>query len=187
MTRIIAGAAGGRRLAVPPSGTRPTGDRVREALFSAVESLGAIRGARVADLYAGSGAVGLEALSRGAAAVELVEADRKALAVLRGNAAEVGLPGATVVAERVERWAATSTGRFDLVFADPPYALPAVELAEVLGLVAQRLLAPSALVVVERGRRGSDWEWPAGLVGLRERRYGEAVLWYGRAAPVQAG
>lgn len=184
MTRLIAGRAGGRRLAVPPKGTRPTSDRAREGLFSTLESLGGLQGLRVADLYAGSGAVGLEALSRGAAEVVLVEADRKAVAVLRRNVAEVGLPGAIVVADRVERWAATATGAFDLVFADPPYAVEADELAAVLVALRDRVAA-GALAVVERSSHDRAWQWPEPWEPLRERAYGEAVLWYGRAAPVR--
>ena len=105
MPRIVAGAARGRRLAAPPGrGTRPTADRAREALFSALEAqLGSLAGRRVADLYAGSGAVGLEALSRGASAVVLVESDPAAVRSLRANVDAVGLPGAEVVAGRVER------------------------------------------------------------------------------------
>jgi 16S rRNA (guanine966-N2)-methyltransferase len=104
MTRVIAGAAGGRRLAVPPgTGTRPTSDRAKEGLFSTWESLrGTLEGARVLDLYAGSGAVGLEALSRGAAHVLLAEADPRAARTVRENAAAVGLPGAEVRAARAE-------------------------------------------------------------------------------------
>jgi 16S rRNA (guanine966-N2)-methyltransferase len=184
MTRLIAGRAGGRRLTVPPAGTRPTSDRAREGLFSTLESLGGMQGLRVADLYAGSGAVGLEALSRGAAEVVLVEADRRAVAVLRRNVAAVALPGATVVADRVARWAAAATGRFDLIFADPPYSLAADELTAVLVALRDRL-APDALIVVERSSHDPTWHWMEGVQPLRDRAYGEAVLWYGRAAPVR--
>ena len=132
MTRVIAGQAGGRRLAVPPgTTTRPTSDRAREGLFASLLSeLGGFDGARVLDLYAGSGAIGLEALSRGAERVLLVESDARAAAVIKANVAAVGLPGATVAIDRVERLLARppapearTHGRFDLVFADPPYAL----------------------------------------------------------------
>src|SRR5438067_2074266 len=94
MTRIVAGIAGGRRLRVPPAGTRPTSDRVREALFNMLAARMDFDGVRVLDLYAGSGALGLEALSRGASHALLVESDRKAAAVVRGNIADLGLPGA---------------------------------------------------------------------------------------------
>jgi 16S rRNA (guanine966-N2)-methyltransferase len=181
MTRVIAGAAGGRRLAVPPSGVRPTGDRAREGLFNSLGTLLDLEGARVLDLYAGSGALGLEALSRGAAEVVFVESGPRVLPVLRRNLATVGLPGGRVVAGSV----ATVVGgrapaRFDLVLADPPYATPAEEVQAVLrALVAGEWLAENAVVVVERSSREPPWEWPTPLAGLRDRRYGEAVLRYG--------
>jgi len=187
VTRVIAGAAGGRRLAVPPGDrTRPTSDRTREALFSAVESLrGRLEGARVLDLYAGSGAVGLESLSRGADHALLVECDPKALRTLRANVRGLGLPGAQVAAEKVERLVAGPPvgPAYDVVFADPPYALADSVVAEVLhGLADHGWLAPAAVVVVERSSRGAPLRWPVGLVAVRERRYGEGTLWYGRAA-----
>jgi 16S rRNA (guanine966-N2)-methyltransferase len=183
MTRVISGAARGRRLAVPPSGVRPTGDRAKEGLFNSLGSLLDLQGARVLDLYAGSGALGLEALSRGAAEVVLVESGARVLPVLRANVAAVGLPGARVVGGSVS---SVVTGpplaAFDLVMADPPYA---VGVPQVLG-VLQALsdggwLAPGAVVVVERSSREQPWEWPTPLTGVRDRRYGEAVLRYGRA------
>ena len=192
MTRIIAGLAKGRRLAVPPAGTRPTSDRAREGLFSSLGSLlgrtsggpDALTGLRFLDLYAGSGAVGLEALSRGAAAVSLVEQDRSAAATVSANLAAVGLPGAVVERVPVERFLAVApTGPgFDAVFADPPYDLPDDAVNAVLtALVAHGWLTAEAVVVVERATR-SGWAWPAGWVAERHRRYGEATLWYGRAA-----
>ncbi|MGD0685447.1 MAG: 16S rRNA (guanine(966)-N(2))-methyltransferase RsmD [Streptosporangiaceae bacterium] len=194
MTRIIAGTAGGRRLAVPAGqGTRPTSDRAREGLFSTVTAIrGTLRGATVLDLYAGSGAVGLEALSRGASDALLVEADRRAIGVIRGNIALVGLPGARVLADRVERALARGPGADqprDLVFADPPYAMPDADLTAVLSvLLARPWLAPAAVVAVERATRSGPPQWPAGLTADRARRYGEATVWYGRAAsPVPAG
>jgi 16S rRNA (guanine966-N2)-methyltransferase len=191
VTRIVAGAARGRRLAVPPGeGTRPTSDRAREALFSALGSLiRAWAGRRLLDLYAGSGAVGLEALSRGAAGVVLVESDAKAARTITANVAAVGLPGAEVrrtTAELAVRSLAVAGGPpFDVVFADPPYDLGNDRLGEVL-LALRPALAADAVVAVERSTRGGTWEWPAGYEGLRSRRYGEATLWYGRAAPVPA-
>ncbi len=189
--RIVSGAARGRRLAVPPAGTRPTADRVREALFSAVEShLGALGGLRVADLYAGSGAVGLEALSRGAGHVLLVEHDRKALTVLRANVDTVRLRGAVVLDADVLRLvgsAPVSGGDYDLVFADPPYdvADPVVE-AVLAGLGERGWLAVGALVLVERSRRAAAFTWPEGYSADKDRRYGETIvrsaLWYGREA-----
>jgi 16S rRNA (guanine966-N2)-methyltransferase len=191
VTRIVAGAARGRRLAVPPGqGTRPTSDRAREALFSALGSLiragGGLAGRRVLDLYAGSGAVGLEALSRGAAGVVLVESDAKAARTITANVAAVGLPGAelrrTTAELAVRSLAADGGPPFDVVFADPPYDLGDDRLAEVL-LAVRPALAADAVVAVERSTRGGPWDWPAGYEALRSRRYGEATLWYGRAAP----
>lgn len=188
MTRVIAGSAGGRRLAVPPgTRTRPTSDRTREALFSSIVSMrGSLAGARVLDLYAGSGAVGLECLSRAAAEALLVECDPKVLRTLRANVRALGLPGARVVADKVEHVVASSPeeGPYDVVFADPPYAMEGTALDAVLrGLVGNGWLAPEALVVVERPSRGIALRWPPGLLALRERSYGEGTLWYGRPAP----
>ncbi|TQN30688.1 16S rRNA (guanine966-N2)-methyltransferase [Haloactinospora alba] len=187
MTRIIAGTAGGRRLAVPNGRvTRPTGDRTREALFSSVLSdLGTLSEARVLDLYAGSGAIGLEALSRGASHALMVEADRRAAATLRRNVASVDLPGARVEVGRVLRVLERGPGGapYDLVVADPPYALPDAELGEVLAALRDGgWCVPDALLVVERASRGPDLVWPEGFVPVRMRRYGEATLWYGRTA-----
>jgi 16S rRNA (guanine966-N2)-methyltransferase len=182
MTRLIAGSAGGRRLKVPATGVRPTGDRAREGLFNSLGSLLDLDGARVLDLYAGSGALGLEALSRGAAEVVFVESGPRVLPVLRANVASVGLPGGRVVAGSVPTVVAgRAPARFDLVLADPPYATPVEEVLGVLqGLVAGRWLADDAVVVVERSSREEPWEWPTPLAGLRDRRYGEALLRYGR-------
>jgi len=183
VTRIISGAFGGRRIDVPAgAGTRPTSDRVREALFARLDHQDALARARVLDLYAGSGALGLEALSRGAAGVVFVESGSRVLPVLKANVAAVGLPGGRVVAGSVPAVVTGSPlGRFDLVLADPPYATPVAEVLEVLGsLVSGGWLAPEAVLVVERSAREELWEWPTPLVGLRDRRYGEALLRYGR-------
>ncbi|WP_333767378.1 16S rRNA (guanine(966)-N(2))-methyltransferase RsmD [Streptomyces sp. IBSBF 2435] len=192
MTRVIAGAAGGRRLAVPPgTGTRPTSDRAKEGLFSTLLSLrGTLAGARVMDLYGGSGAVGLEALSRGAAHVLLAEADPLAARTIRENAAAIGLPGAEVRAGKAEKVVAgpPPAEPYDVVFLDPPYDVACDALREILlTLLAGGWLAADTLVTVERRTRGGDFDWPAGFEGLRSRRYGEATLWYGRAAQVTAG
>lgn len=182
MTRLIAGLAGGRRLKVPPAGVRPTGDKARGALFNSLGSLLELEGAAVLDLYAGSGALGLEALSRGARSVLFVESGHGVLPVLRANLATVGLPGGRVQAGSVPTVVAGPAPQaFDLVLADPPYATPVAEVLAVLGgLTSGGWLAPDAVVVVERGRREEPWEWPTPLIGLRDRRYGEAVLRYGR-------
>jgi len=188
MTRIVAGAAGGRRLSAPPGrGTRPTADRVREGLFATVLTIcGPLDGARVLDLYAGSGAVGLEALSRGASDVLLVESDPRAARVIRRNIEAVRLPGARLLADRVERVLTRGLGDDpprDLIFADPPYAASAEEVERALAALHGRgWLAPGALVVVERGTRSGPLTWPAGYTPERSRGYGEATLWYGLAA-----
>jgi 16S rRNA (guanine966-N2)-methyltransferase len=184
MTRLISGVAGGRRLKVPRTGVRPTGDRAREALFNSLKSLVELRGASVLDLYAGSGALGLEALSRGAETVIFVESSPGVLPVLKQNLASVDLPGGRVVAGSVPTVVGGGApARFDLVLADPPYATPVDEVVGVLERLSQNgWLAPEAVVVVERSSRDEPFEWPTPLVGLRDRRYGEAVLRYGRSS-----
>jgi 16S rRNA (guanine966-N2)-methyltransferase len=183
VTRLISGVAGGRRLKVPRVGVRPTGDRAREALFNSLGSLLELRGATVLDLYAGSGALGLEALSRGAASVVFVESSPGVLPVLKANLAAVGLPGGRVVAGDVSTVVGgAAPARFDLVLADPPYATPDDEVIGVLeALSAGGWLAPEAVVVVERASRDRPFEWPTPFTGLRDRRYGEAVLRYGHS------
>ncbi|MFJ1608360.1 16S rRNA (guanine(966)-N(2))-methyltransferase RsmD [Streptomyces sp. NPDC088253] len=188
MTRVIAGRAGGRRLAVPPgTGTRPTSDRAREGLFSTWQSLlgGPLEGERVLDLYAGSGAVGLEALSRGAGHALLVEADARAARIIRENVKTLGLPGAEVRSGKAEQVVQGSapTDPYDLVFLDPPYAVSDDDLREILlTLRTQGWLAAEALVTVERSTRGGEFGWPDGFDAIRARRYGEGTFWYGRAA-----
>ncbi|MFF7531011.1 16S rRNA (guanine(966)-N(2))-methyltransferase RsmD [Streptomyces bobili] len=188
MTRVIAGRAGGRRLAVPPgTGTRPTSDRAREALFSTWQSLlgGApLDGERVLDLYAGSGAVGLEALSRGAGHTLLVEADARAARTIRENVRALGLPGAEVRAGKARQIIQTPPPEpYQLVFLDPPYAVTDDDLREILlTLRSQGWLAAEALVTVERSTRGGTFDWPDGFEAIRSRRYGEGTFWYGRAA-----
>jgi 16S rRNA (guanine966-N2)-methyltransferase len=177
VTRIIAGAAGGRRIAVPPAGTRPTSDRVREALFSALVADPGLDGAAVLDLCAGSGALGLEALSRGAAHALFVEADRRAAGVLRRNVAALALPGAEVRAAAAAAVLGAPADRaYDVVLVDPPYATPDVEVAGWLAAAhTHGWLAAEAVVVVERGRGGA-FPWPPPLEAVRERRYGDTVL-----------
>jgi len=190
VTRIIAGRAGGRRLETPDGDrTRPTSDRVREALFSAIESrVGSLHGLRVLDLYAGSGAIGLEAWSRGAEAVTLVESDRRTADLIRRNAGAVGCEIADIRAVTVASALATApAASYDIVFSDPPYPLTDDELAHDLELLADHgWLAPDALLVVERGSRSPEPAWPAGIeprTGKRRmRKYGETTLWYATAA-----
>lgn len=182
MTRIIAGSVGGRRISTPTGrGTRPTSDRVREAVFSRLDHLDVLTDAHVADLYAGSGALGLEAASRGAASVLLVEHDRSAAQVVTRNAAELGLRDVTVRRDTVERvLAGPLAGQpFDVTLVDPPYDLSEEALAAVLArLVEGDWLAADAIVVVERSSRSPEPTWPQGLVALDEKRYGETVVWY---------
>ncbi|MCK0118732.1 16S rRNA (guanine(966)-N(2))-methyltransferase RsmD [Isoptericola sp. S6320L] len=189
MTRIVSGTVGGRTLAVPTSGTRPTSERVREAMFSRLEHYGVIDGGRVLDLFAGSGALGIEAASRGASEVLLVESARKAADVARRNVATLGLGGTVrVLAEPAERCAArlASDGGaggpvvpFDLVLIDPPYDLAGAALAGILvDLAAPGVLAPEAVVVVERARRSGEPEWPDGLVPIASKTYGDTTVHY---------
>lgn len=188
MTRIIGGTAGGRRLRTPVGdATRPTSDRVREALFSALESrLGSLSGLAVLDLYAGSGAVGLEAVSRGAAYARLVEHDRRTARLISTNAADLGFTDRTAVTARTVAAvvAGVADRAYDVVFADPPYDVPTLAVDEVLvAVVAGGWLAPDALVVVERSKRGAAPRWPEGLEPLRPKAYGETTLhWAQRPA-----
>jgi 16S rRNA (guanine966-N2)-methyltransferase len=186
--RIIAGIARGRRLAAPKgTATRPTSDRAREGLFATVAAIrGPLRGARVLDLFAGSGAIGLEALSRGAVRVVFVESDPRAARVIRANLAAVALPGGELVCDQVQRYLDRGPGAeaaFDLVVADPPYAASPAEVTGMLtALACGRWLAPGALVAVERATRAGPLPWPARYRADRSRRYGEATFWYGLAA-----
>ncbi|WP_372466930.1 16S rRNA (guanine(966)-N(2))-methyltransferase RsmD [Microbacterium maritypicum] len=186
MTRIIAGAARGARLEVPGVGTRPTSDRVRESLFGALEALSAIDGARVLDLYAGSGALGLEALSRGAASADLVERGRQAAAIVRRNAAVVakaaGRSAGRVHEGAVHTYLQRAAGPFDLVFTDPPYDLDDAAMTADLVALAP-LLSPDAVVVVERARRATPPNFgAAGLELFREKSYGDTTLWWAEPA-----
>ncbi len=189
MTRIIAGAHGGRRLAAPAGAqTRPTSDRVREAYFSALSTMTDLSGTRFADLYAGSGAVGLEALSRGAAYALLVEADAKAARAVRDNivSLRVGNAARLVTGKVLQVLAGPPEGGpFDVIFADPPYAVGDDEIEQVQqALVAHGWLAEDAVVTFERSSRtavrGEPLNWVEGLAPDRDRRYGETTLWYGR-------
>jgi 16S rRNA (guanine966-N2)-methyltransferase len=186
VTRIIAGRAGGLRLDVPPRGTRPTSERVRESLFGALESADALDGARVLDLYAGSGALGLEALSRGGVSADLVERANAAAGVAHRNAQRVakalGAP-ARVHRQDVRGWLRARTGSFDLVFTDPPYDLADADLGEDLREIA-RILEHDGLVVVERAARSPEPTWAdAGLELVRGRTYGDTAVWWAQPLP----
>ncbi len=194
MTRIIAGFAGSLTLKVPSAGTRPTSDRVREAIFSALEARDAIDGMRVLDLYAGSGALALEAISRGAASAVLVEKSYAAVQVCKANAALVqgrtgrgsagtgstgtgSRPSIQVIGKPATSYLSSALDTFDLVFIDPPYEVGGLELDHVLeGLVPR--LAADAVVALERSSRTPAPAWPAGLGLDKVSRYGEtAVYW----------
>jgi 16S rRNA (guanine966-N2)-methyltransferase len=178
--RVIAGIARGRRLASPPAGaaTRPTSDKVREALFSVLGE--AVLEARVLDLFAGTGALGIEALSRGARHATFVEADRGLCEIVRQNLATVGLGDrATVLTRDVRRAASALTGGpYDLVLMDPPYS-KGLEGEALRMLVAAHLLAPDALVVVEHTSRETPTlppEVAAVLEPERTRVYGDTAF-----------
>ena len=180
MTRIIAGAAGSTTLRVPKSGTRPTSDRVREALFSSLEARGLVDDTSVADLYAGTGALGLEAASRGAVEVSLVDRAAPAAAACRENAKAVQkrVPGlrVDVHAQAALGYLRTTAKTFDLVFIDPPYDVAESEITEVLDALVSRL-TPDAVVVVERSTRSPEPTWPDGLRAFSKRAWGETVAW----------
>jgi 16S rRNA (guanine966-N2)-methyltransferase len=171
--RIIAGSAKGRRLHGPRGrGTRPMTGKAREGLFSSLGS--SVVGARVLDLYAGSGSLGLEALSRGADDAVFVERDGAALAALRANLDAVGL-GGKVVSGDVSAYLEKATEQFDLAFVDPPYELSLPSVERILGTLEPRLV-PGAVVVVHRRVGGGDIQPPPGLVEADRRRYGDAEI-----------
>lgn len=183
MTRIIAGAAGSLRLEVPKAGTRPTSDRVREAVFSSLDALGILPGARVLDLYAGSGALGLEAISRGAARAVLVEKDAAAAGVAQRNAKLVERvftgdtrPHVEVSRESVRTFLSHEAGMWDLVFVDPPYDLDEPELETVLEAIAA-ITEGGARLVVERSSRSPEPRWPDAFTDARSKKYGETTVW----------
>jgi 16S rRNA (guanine966-N2)-methyltransferase len=191
MTRIIAGFAGSIRLTVPTSGTRPTSDRVREAIFSALEARDALDGARVLDLYAGSGALGLEAASRGAAHVTLVDRATAAHTATQTNAAAVRkaaprgqVPEIVLSSQPVQSFLGGTSARWDVVFLDPPYELGGLELVHNLEALVDRL-SPDAVVVLERSSRDTAPEWPEGLELDRRKNYGDTALFWLR--PTESG
>ena len=185
--RIIGGTERGRRLAVPAHGTRPTSDRVRESMFSSLTSLLLIEGigwpeVRVLDLYAGSGSLGLEAASRGAQHVVLVEKAHASARVIRSNIEAVGLAGVALVQTTVEALSQRNAEHaHSLVFADPPYDVTSVRLSNnLLALLNSGWIDREACVVVERSSRDLDSPFPAHWHEFDQRRYGDTVLWYGR-------
>ncbi|OBF66665.1 16S rRNA (guanine(966)-N(2))-methyltransferase RsmD [Mycobacterium sp. 852002-51971_SCH5477799-a] len=178
MTRIIGGVAGGRRIAVPPRGTRPTTDRVRESLFNILSARLELTGLKVLDLYAGSGALGLEALSRGAAAALFVESDPRTGSVIARNIETLGLRGATLRRGAVASvLAAGTTAAFDLVLADPPYEVDAAEVEAMLAaLPAHGWVHERSVAVVERAAGGAPLNWPSGWSAWPHRVYGDTRL-----------
>ena len=181
MTRIVAGSAKGRTLAVPKSGTRPTSERVREALFSRLDHMNVLEGATVLDLFAGTGALGLEALSRGAARATLVEKASAAARVASANVRATGLPARVVTADVRAylggRGGEALTGENDLVFIDPPYDIPEEDMTTVLSALAP-WVGPDSLIVVERSTRAPAPTWPPFLVLEDTRAWGETVAYF---------
>lgn len=185
MTRIIAGTAKGRPLRVPDAGTRPTSDRVKESMFSMLEHrLGGFLGLRVLDLYAGSGALGLEAASRGANHVLLVERSAPAAMVAEANVSSTGLAQTKVVVADAMVWSASDAARvvegWDVVLLDPPYDFPDAQVAQVIAsLIDSDALADGCEILVERAKpRGGNaqFPWPRGLNPEPPRTYGDTVV-----------
>ncbi len=189
MTRIVAGRWRGRRLVVPRRGVRPTADRVREAVFNWLDHrLPEWEATRVLDLYAGSGALGLEAISRGAMGAVLVERDRAALAAIRRNIESLSAGDEAVIRSgEVLKVAAGSPVLSHIVFADPPYDVPASQIAAVLdAFVSGGWTAADALFVVETDVRCAS-PWPLGVSALQRRPYGDTAVWYGRRHTPSSG
>lgn len=182
MSRIVAGSVGGAPLRVPSSGTRPTSERVREALFSKLETYQALQGGRVVDLCAGSGALGLEAASRGASEVALVDYARGAIKACQDNVRRLGLRGVRVVMAKAQAYTAGPAGSpVDLVFFDPPYDMSEASVSEVLTPLVRSQdpwLQPHSVVVVERSTRSPEPTWPAGMHSFTDKKYGETRLWF---------
>lgn len=188
MSRIIAGSAKGRRMETPKGeNTRPTTDRTREALFSALvnwfdtadeDAAEHLKGFSVLDLYAGSGAIGLEAANRGAHPVVLVEADRATVALIGANARHIGVD-VQVRAAKAQTFVDEAPGAFDLVFIDPPYGVSTDEVERLLTSLADGVVAARGLVVVERSRRDRAPVWPERFTDTWEKKYGETILYYG--------
>lgn len=188
MTRIISGLARSLQLKVPKTGTRPTSDRVREAMFSTLESWDALEGIRVLDLFAGTGALGIEAASRGASEVDFVEKHPPAAAMLKSNVdlakAAMAKSTSTVPILKVHRATAATFLEglqaeeiWDLVFIDPPYDYSDEALTKTLAALTP-LLRKNGLLMVERSTRNNAPDWPEGLTELKTKRYGETTLWW---------
>lgn len=187
MTRIIAGVAKGRRLAVPKAGVRPSSSRVREAMFNSLTGLiEDWADERVLDLFAGSGALGLEALSRGAQESVFIENDRRTVTSLRSNVASVGLGGEILIADALNLPPSRAESDASLVLADPPYDLNPQHLRKALvGWLSGGWIAPRAIIVLEGPAKWTGWEWPAGIEEIQSRRYGDSRIWYGSAEMIE--
>lgn len=186
MTRIIGGIAGSRQLASPAKATRPTSDRIRESIFNRLASRDRLDGARVLDLYAGTGALALEAISRGAISAVLVEKDGKAAAVCNQNAQLIQKalekegffdPVIKVTHKAVSSFLSTDTAEYDLVFIDPPYDVSNAEVNENLESLLPKL-AKEALVMVERSSRSDALGIPAGLELDEAKSYGDTTIYW---------
>ncbi|ANE03893.1 RsmD family RNA methyltransferase [Corynebacterium crudilactis] len=179
-TRIIAGDARGRKLEIPPEGTRPTSDRAREGLFSSLQVRFGFEGQRVLDIFAGSGALGLEAASRGAEEVVLVESNPAAVEIIRRNADVVKHPHVVVAEMKASTYLASAPDKFfTMVLADPPYELADDAVTSMLAALTPKLL-DGAAVVIERHVDSPETAWPAWLVPttqkLKKRTYGIARM-----------
>jgi len=185
--RIIAGSAKGRTLAQPAGVTRPTSDRTREGIFSALESeIGTCEGMTFLDLFGGTGAVGLEALSRGASEVIVVEKDVKAASVCRENYDLISRDTSgtfSVLRMSVDSYLDLDASKLpscDVVYLDPPYEFANDVIEKILSKIYNRgLLRTDAVVIVERSSRTAPFTWPAGLAALKERKYGEGAVYFG--------
>lgn len=183
MTRIVGGRLSGRRIITPPgNATRPTAEKVRAAIANALHAVGGIDGAAVLDLYAGSGALGIELASRGARRVVLVERHRAAQTAIRASLDALGTPEVHLHPGDVLTYASAPGEVFDIVLADPPYDTDDDALRAVLeALVAAGRLAPHADIVIERSARRGEFAWPEPLVAARSKRYGDTMISYGTA------
>lgn len=177
MTRIISGIAKGRTIKVPSSGTRPTSDRVREAVFTSLTSrLGSFTDLKVLDLFAGSGAFVLESISRGASAATCVEIHPDSAKIIKENAKNLSFDVLVRTSDVMAFLNGEAPQKFDLVFVDPPYEYPNADIEKVLTLLAGRWLAEDAVVVVERSARGEKFVWPEPFEEVQERTYGETLV-----------
>ena len=181
MARIVAGSAKGRILKIPASHTRPTSERVREALFSRLEHMGYIDGCSILDLYAGSGAFALEALSRGAAYAECVDSQKQAARIIEQNARACSLNVHIACSTVAKRLANPPSQLFDVVFLDPPYDMPDEEIAEALRALPVHM-AEDGIALVERSKRSPEPEWGAGFALLDERTWGDTCVWFAERA-----